>query len=121
MPRIKSLAAKAANHDTPPATNTPDKDTSPGVTVVPDRTSPTPPTASGKLQEYLVARPVRVEPPGGKVPYVVVYHPIVKKAAAIAQAVPGVQEGQVVVVLADGQILPASKIHLVDARQYWTE
>src|SRR5262249_53430683 len=88
---------------------------------VPHGTSPTPPAASGKLQQYMVARPNNVEPLGGKVNYVVVYHPIVKKAAAIAQAIPGVQEGQVAVIMADGQILPATKFFLIDARQYWTQ
>jgi hypothetical protein len=79
------------------------------------------PAAGGALQRYAVAQPLNVEPPGGKTNYVVVVHPMSRKYGAIAATIPGVQEGQVVVLLADGRILPVSKLHLVHAEQFWTQ
>src|SRR5215470_16721924 len=113
MPRISSLAAKAAA--TPP---TPDGATPEGPT--PEQSGAALPALTGKLQQYAVARPLNVQPPDGKVNYVVTYHPMAKKALAISNALPGVKEGDVVVIRADDHILPVSKLHLVDATQYWT-
>src|SRR5262249_42514818 len=40
---------------------------------------------------------------------------------AIKAAIPNIQEGQVVVLLADGRILPVARLHLVHAVQFWTD
>ena len=109
MPRISSLAARAAATPPIPEGPTPEQ---PGLTLS---------APSGKLKEYLVAGPLNVEPPGGKINYLVVFHPMAQKAEAIRAVIPNIQEGQVVVLLADGRILPVARLHLVHAVQFWTD
>src|SRR5262245_50697326 len=119
MPRISSLAARAAATPPTPDGATPEAPTPEGPT--PEAPGLTLRAPSGKLKEYLVARPLNVEPPGGKINYLVVFHPMALKGEAIKAAIPTIQEGQVVVLLADGRILPVARLHLVHAVQFWTD
>jgi hypothetical protein len=133
VPRLNSLAAQAAatpSQTSPPATAAAQAATlsqpsspPPATAAVrpPDQTSLPVPAVTAALQRYAVARPLNVEPPGSRTTYALVYHPQCKRALAITSAIPGVREGQVIVLRADESIHLVHKLHLVDAEQFWVE